>query len=68
MNFRDLGIFNNRGFLHHYIAENPLTATVKFASINRWPIIEPFNHLDLLNLCYIYSVIYTVRHVTRIHK
>jgi len=35
INYRDLGILNNQGFLQNYITENPLMlATVKFASIN----------------------------------
>jgi len=60
INYRDLGILNNRGFLQNYITKNPLTATVKFASINWWPIkVEPiiieFDHPGLLTLCYIYS-------------
>jgi len=37
LNYRDLGTLNNRKFLQNYVTENPLTATVKFASINRWP-------------------------------
>jgi len=54
-NYRNLGILNNQGFLQHYLFENPLTATIKFASINRWSIMEPYDHAGLLSMCYISS-------------
>lgn len=46
---------NNRGFIQHYISENPITVLLKFASIDHWPIISPWNHENLLNLCCDYT-------------
>lgn len=52
--YRDLGILNNPNFLNQYISENPLTATLKFASISRWPISAPWDHPNLVSMCAIY--------------
>lgn len=58
----DLGVFyqstrlrNNRTFLSHYIAESPLTATIRFPSINIWPIEDPWNHPLLLSIASVYA-------------
>lgn len=51
----DLGILNNRQFLSHYIAESPLTATIKFPAINIWPIVRPWNHPMLISIATIYA-------------
>lgn len=51
----DLGILNNRGFLSHYVAESPLTATIKFPSINIWPICEPWDHSELISVATVYA-------------
>lgn len=50
----DLGILNNAGFLSHYIAESPLTATIKFPAINIWPIVSSWNHSSLLSVATVY--------------
>jgi hypothetical protein len=52
---RQTGILNNPGFLAHYLAESPLTASLKFAPINRWPIIAPWNNEYLIALASVYA-------------
>jgi len=54
-NYRDLGILTNRDFLQHFISESPLRASVKFACIDRWPVVPSYNHKYLIMLCYVYS-------------
>ncbi|APG78718.1 hypothetical protein [Hubei chuvirus-like virus 1] len=49
------GICNNRVFLGHFLGESPLIATLKFAPLNRWPVLNPYTHKHILSMAYVYG-------------
>lgn len=51
----DMGILSNPAFLHRILWNiNPLTESHTFAPINRWPIVEPWDHPYLIALCHVH--------------
>ncbi|KMQ90730.1 pom121-like protein 2 [Lasius niger] len=53
--YGDLGICNNQFFLRHYIAGSPVTAALKFAPLQRWPILPPYDDKFLLSLAHVFA-------------
>lgn len=53
--YGDLGICNNFSFLRHYISESPVTAAMKFALLQRWPMLPPYGDESLLSMAHVFA-------------